>query len=168
MAHMEIDVARNAPVRGCRCRSRASRPFPRLTASPLDAASELLSGEDRLGIHPPRAREVVEEDRAVARPELVYVGGYIRRRIPDSVSIPAIRGQNLYESGGLAGQGCSGGPVILKRSTEENNWPVIGVYIGERLDPARGLFVSYAARMDDLLSWTPEVLGQSLLDESHT
>lgn len=109
--------------------------------------------------------EVVAEGLAKPRPSLVYVAGYIRRRMPTDADVPAIRGRHLHECGGLAGPGCSGGPVILRRLGDD--WPIIGVYLGERLAPDRGLFVSYAARADDLAEWVPGVLGQSLLNESH-
>lgn len=98
-------------------------------------------------------------------PELVYVEGYVRRRMPYNIELPAIRGRRLYECGGLAGRGCSGSPVISKKLSGEN-WPVIGVYIGERLDPERGLAVSFVVRLDDLADWKPKSLGRALRDAS--
>lgn len=111
-------------------------------------------------------RDLIVDDVAIERPELVFVSGYIRRRMPTDVAIPQVRGRALYESGGLAGQGCSGAPVILTRESRSGHWPVLGVYVGERIAVERGLFVSYAVRMDDIVSWEPAVLGRSLLAES--
>lgn len=112
-------------------------------------------------------REYVVDDRAVVRPELVYVSGYIRRRIPRFIDIPKVQGEDLYESGGVAGAGCSGAPVISARISDQQ-WPVIGVYLGQRVVVEEGVFVSYAAAFDRAANWTPEVLGCSILDESHT
>lgn len=103
-----------------------------------------------------------EQGQVVFRPDVVFVSGYIRRHL-SGVEIPRINGKELYELSGLAGQGCSGAPVIHNAG---GTWRVLGVYLGERLAADRGLFVSYAARMDNLADWTPELLGCNLVEES--
>jgi hypothetical protein len=111
-------------------------------------------------------RDLVIDDIAVERPELVFVSGYIRRRMPSDIEVPQVRGGVLYECGGLAGRGCSGAPVIRTDQVREGDWPVVGVYVGERIATDRGLFVSYAVRVDDVADWIPTVLGRSLLAEA--
>jgi hypothetical protein len=56
--------------------------------------------------------------------------------------------------------------VIRTDQVREGDWPVVGVYVGERIAADRGLFVSYAVRMDDVADWIPTVLGRSLLAEA--
>lgn len=86
--------------------------------------------------------------------------------MPRGVDVPRVRGSALYECGGLAGPGCSGAPVIRTDRVREGDWPVIGVYVGERIAVERGMFVSFAVRLDDLADWIPGVLGKTLLAES--
>jgi hypothetical protein len=111
--------------------------------------------------------ELVIDGVAAVRAELVYVGGYVRRRMPQDVAVPMVRGRKLYECGGLAGPGCSGAPVIRTSAVVAGHWPVIGVYVGERINVGDGVFVSYAVRIDDLAEWSPSGLGRSLLEESN-
>jgi hypothetical protein len=110
--------------------------------------------------------DLVVGDVAIPRPELVFVSGDVRRRVPADVRLPRVRGKALYELGGLAGQGCSGSPVILKNRARDRHWPVFGVYVGERIAVDRGLVVSYAVRIDDVCDWSPPVLGRSLFSET--
>lgn len=111
--------------------------------------------------------ELVTDGVAAVRPELVYVGGYVRRRMPQDVEVPMVRGRKLYECGGLAGPGCSGAPVIGTGGMAAGQWPVTGVYVGERINVGDGVFVSYAVRIDDLAEWSPPALGRSLVAESN-
>lgn len=112
--------------------------------------------------------DLVVGGTAVLRSELVFVSGYVRRRVPQDVEIPQVRGRALYECGGLAGPGCSGSPMILTNQIQDRHWPMFGLYVGERIASDRGLFVSYAVRMDDVLDWSPRVLGRPLDVESQT
>jgi hypothetical protein len=111
-------------------------------------------------------RDRVVDGVAGEHPELVFVNGYIRRRMPSDIDVPQVRGRALYECGGLAGRGCSGAPVIRTDQVRAGYWPVVGVYVGQRIAADRGMFVSYAVRLDDVADWIPTVLGQSLAAES--
>jgi trypsin-like peptidase len=106
------------------------------------------------------AYELVQQGRAVLRPDLIYNEGYIRRRISNEV--PQLRGRSFFELSEIAGQGCSGAP-IAKLSAPV--WDVIGVYVGERIND-RATSVSYAVREDAFRSWVPACMGVSVLDES--
>jgi hypothetical protein len=44
--------------------------------------------------------ELVVDGVGAVRPELVYVGGYVRRRMPQDVEVPMVRGRKVYECGG--------------------------------------------------------------------
>jgi hypothetical protein len=57
------------------------------------------------------AYEIVRDDRAQVRPDLVYSEGHVRRRIA-GVPLPKIRGTVFLELSGVAGGGCSGSPVF--------------------------------------------------------
>lgn len=108
------------------------------------------------------AREVVIEGRVRHRPDLVYVEGYVRRRI-SNLDLPRIRGTGLFELSDPGGSGCSGAPVI-KRGTGGGDWQVIGIYVGERSNDD-GIFVGYAVRADCFRDWSPSWLSQALADE---
>ncbi|MEU4918934.1 serine protease [Streptomyces parvus] len=92
--------------------------------------------------------EVVVNDRAGERPDLVYDEGYVRRRI--SWELPTIRGSRFLELSTVSGGGCSGAPVISRRPVDAGQeiWQVIGVYVGERR--AGDLAVGYAVRISDI------------------
>ncbi len=106
--------------------------------------------------------DIVEGGQSQERPDLVYIEGYIRRRMT-GISLPAIQGQNFYELSTSAGPGASGSPIILKHRRTAS-WNVIGVYVGERLGDG-GVQVGYAAREEDFRDWTPQLLkGRSLFE----
>jgi hypothetical protein len=60
------------------------------------------------------------------RPELIFDRGYVRRRIPRELPISMYRGRMFYELNIVAGEACSGSPVIVRRGTL---WDVVGVYV---------------------------------------
>jgi hypothetical protein len=92
----------------------------------------------------------------LARPDLAYSEGHIRRRLT-GITVHGILGARFYELSAIAGHGCSGGPVTLR--TPNMQWSVVGVYVGERLRPetvAEGRVVDsaysvgIATRVEDL------------------
>lgn len=94
-------------------------------------------------------------------PDLVYTAGYIKRRFDRELPFSIFRGKAHYELSAIAGSGCSGAPVIIKRPGE-STWEVIGLYTGEATDPYP---LGYAARMDALADWVPTLLGGPLKAE---
>jgi hypothetical protein len=56
--------------------------------------------------------------------------------------------------------------VLRIDEVRDGHWPVVGVYVGERMAVDRGLFVSYSVRMDDIADWVPRVLDRSLIAEA--
>jgi hypothetical protein len=82
--------------------------------------------------------EIVDEaisDVAKPRPDLVFSEGHVRRRISD-VPIRDIKGSRFFELSDAAGDGCSGSPLLDKRSQGADAWTLVGVYIGERVTSA--------------------------------
>lgn len=113
------------------------------------------------------AHELIEGHAVRFRPNLVYVEGYIRRRM-SGIPVPAIRGEHLFEVSTAAGLGASGSPLIDVSPGER--WDVVGVYVGQRVtegeDPVR---LGYAARADAFREWTPDLLaGRTVLDDSRS
>lgn len=97
--------------------------------------------------------EVVRNDVALARPDLVYSEGHVRRRI-SNIGLGHLQGTAFYELSAVAGRGCSGAPVTVDRAGV-SPWEVIGVYLGDRRNETEGLAVGYASRaehLQDLLS----------------
>ena len=105
----------------------------------------------------------IYEENGQDRPELIYTNGYVRRRISRKLPISIYRGTSFYELSEIAGDGCSGGPVIQKSTVGRLTWSVFGVYIGA----AAGDFKSsYAVRCEAFSEWTPSLLTRSILEES--
>lgn len=97
--------------------------------------------------------EVVVEGLVRPRPSLVYDEGYIRRRI--TWDLPGMRGTRFFELSTISGAGCSGAPVVCRRSWDvprdaEGSWQVVGVYIGERRSNRGDIAVGYAVRLADI------------------
>ena len=105
--------------------------------------------------------ELNDAGKAIGRPDMIYLQGYIRRRT--NHPIPYMRGTSLFELSQVGGTGCSGSPIF--KITTTNQWRVMGVYVGERLND-RGTSVSYAVREDAIRDWSPQILGHSLLVEA--
>jgi S1-C subfamily serine protease len=113
-------------------------------------------------------RELVAAGRVVMRPDLVYTQGYVRRRL-SSVPLDGIRGREFFELSEAAGPGSSGAPIIRRPLRRGAAWDLIGIYVAERSSRAREgatITVGYAVREDAVRDWRPEMLGQSVLDES--
>lgn len=111
--------------------------------------------------------DIVRDGRTQARPDLVYLEGYIRRPMT-GIPLPAIRGTRFFEVSTAAGPGASGSPLIKKHDMEVDSWRVIGVYVGERSSDS-GDRVGYVAREDAVRDWRPSLLGgASLLEASST
>jgi hypothetical protein len=115
----------------------------RLFGYPDDATYELLDG-----------------NKALMRPDLVYNEGYIRRRYVSP--LPSVEGTAFYELSEVAGSGASGAPVC---KFTHPVWEVIGIYVGERINE-RATSVSYAVREQAFRNWVPKILGKSILEES--
>ncbi len=97
-------------------------------------------------------------------PDLVFTTGYVRRRISRELPFSVYRGTAFYELSEVAGDGCSGGPVLKKKAALANGmWEVMGIYIGAG---DVGASVGYATRSDAFHDWVPTLLGRSVRDES--
>jgi len=105
--------------------------------------------------------EVVRNDVAAPRPDLVYTQGYVRRRLTD-IPLGHIRGSSFYELSDVAGAGCSGSPIFVR---ERPRWRVFGVYVGERRTEG-GSSVGYAVRSDAFADWQPEGLAHTVSAEA--
>jgi hypothetical protein len=103
------------------------------------------------------------EEHQLESPDLVYTSGYVRRRISKPLPVSIYRGTAFYEMSEVAGEGCSGGPVIARRSIGKSSWDVIGVYVAA-VDV--GFEASYAVRSDAFFSWCPKIIGCSVREES--
>ena len=108
--------------------------------------------------------DIVHDGKTQERPDLVYMEGYIRRRMT-GIPLPAIRGTRLFEVSTAAGPGASGSPLVAKPGIGMERWPVTGIYIGERSSDS-GDRVGYAARVEDVRDWRPPLLGGATLMEA--
>lgn len=91
--------------------------------------------------------EQVVHGRVLQRPSMVYSEGHIRRRLTD-VPLDRPAGRRFYELSTVAGAGCSGSPVTVRRPGDQ--WRVIGVYVGERRSESGDFAVGYATRIADI------------------
>lgn len=91
--------------------------------------------------------EQVVHGEAFQRPSMVYSEGHIRRRLTD-VPLDRPAGHRFYKLGTVAGAGCSGSPVTVRRSGGQ--WRVIGVYTGERRSESGDFAVGHATRIADV------------------
>ena len=119
---------------------------------------------DQFGYPVDALYDIVDERvmRVVPRPDMVFVQGYVRRRISQTMPIPKVKGDQFFEVSELAGQGCSGSPLYINNN---GIWDVIGIYVGERLVEG-GVMLGYAVREEAFRDWVPDVLGRSVLRES--
>lgn len=118
-------------------------------------------------------RHVAEEitkiiEGSLIGPELVFVQGYIRRRISRELTMRIFRGKQYYEVSETIGGGASGAPIILKNAIAgRQKWGCCGVYIGEK--EGEGVNVGYAVRAEAFSDWKPKILeGLSIMEESFT
>ena len=102
------------------------------------------------------------EESRLERPDLIYIRGYVRRRISRELPVSVYRGKNFYELSDMGGHGCSGGPVILRKRFG-SMWSVFGVYIG---DNSTGTPVGYAVRAESFENWQPSILTSTIREES--
>ena len=105
--------------------------------------------------------ELSDFGKAIGRPDMIYLQGYIRRRT--NHPIPNMRGKSFFELSQIGGSGCSGSPVF--KIDKLKKLRVMGIYVGERLNE-RGTSVSYAVREDAIREWSPRLLGHSILVEA--
>ncbi len=94
------------------------------------------------------------------RPDLIYSKGHVRRLISRELPFHIYRGSYFYELSAIAGDGCSGGPMVSLRNIKPPIDNVVGVYIGAQNKD--GL----AVRTERIASWVPELLGRSLREET--
>jgi hypothetical protein len=110
------------------------------------------------------AREGHPNGAPQVRPDLIFFSGYIRRRIGRELPISLFRGKMFYELSIVAGEACSGSPLIVRRGAL---WDVAGVYVGEETSsPAYA--VGYAAAADSFANWCPTIIGASIKCEAKT
>jgi hypothetical protein len=104
--------------------------------------------------------ELHNAGKVVARPDLVYNEGYVRRRY--SGALPGVKGCSFLELSEIAGSGASGSPLFR---VERGAPQVIGIYSLERLND-RSTSVSYAVREEVFREWAPSIVGRTLAAES--
>jgi hypothetical protein len=95
-------------------------------------------------------------------PDLVFLKGYVRRRLSRELHLSVFRGDRFYEVSEVGGACCSGAPLISARTLGGSTWRVFGVYIGEETSHRH---VGYAVRSEAFCHWVPDMLGHSVLDE---
>ncbi|MBS3694237.1 MULTISPECIES: S1 family peptidase [Rhodococcus] len=120
------------------------------------------SFEYRQWSYPEETAQELEKDGVIAlRPDLVYLQGYIRRRMQD-IPLFAIRGHSFYELSEPGVSGCSGSPVISREPSEI--WKVVGIFAGHRHSAQNGnaSSVGYAVRADAIHNWSPSLLGRCI------
>ena len=95
------------------------------------------------------------------RPDMIYSKGHVRRRITRELPSRIYRGASFYELSMIAGDGCSGAPMVSIRRKNQSAHGVVGIYVGAINS------VAYAVRLDGNISkWVPDLLGYSLEVES--
>ena len=97
-------------------------------------------------------------------PDLIYMKGYIRRRLSRPMQTGNIIGSEFFEISEAAGSCYSGAPVIPRQPRRTNE--VIGIYIGEET-AGRGA-VGIVVRCQNIAHWTPTLTGRRLADEKPT
>jgi len=70
----------------------------------------------------------------------------------------------FYELSIVAGEACSGSPLIVHRG---KLWDIVGIYVGEDVS-APAYAVGYAATSDIFADWVPSLLGTSIRVEAAT
>jgi hypothetical protein len=87
----------------------------------------------------------------MARPDLVYFQGYIKKRVSFKPGFSMIKGIGFYEINEYFQAGCSGSPVFVIKSPG-NVWDIIGIYVGDKQvnDSPR---LGYVLRNDQYSEW---------------
>jgi hypothetical protein len=96
------------------------------------------------------------------RPDLIYFQGYIRRRINSELPVGLLRGRAFYEVSQIGGGCASGAPITIRRANQQ--WQVIGIYIGEQTSDARRE-IGIVVRADAFHDWTPALIGKAISAE---
>lgn len=101
-----------------------------------------------------------ESNSSVIRPDLVYLQGYIRRRLNNKGIMPNVHSLSLYELSELGIGGCSGSPIVKYPTSVGSNWEVIGIYCAFRTTEMYGSKVQlgYAVRMETVYNWISDNL----------
>jgi hypothetical protein len=102
----------------------------------------------------------------LSAPDLVYLRGYVRRRI--SRPLIGLTGDAFLELSQPAYGGCSGGPLWTP-TTVGGPWLVSGIYLGflPVSDPSVPfLSVGYGVRDEGFRDWRPSIVGRGLVEEA--
>ena len=106
--------------------------------------------------------EMTIDSKAVSRPDLVFLKGYIRRRFANFDNSMLIKG-SLYELSEVGISGCSGSPIIRTNRPGDNNavWNVIGIYCSSRATEIEGykVQVGYAVRTATVYEWITNIIS---------
>lgn len=98
------------------------------------------------------------------RPSLARAGEqFIRHRISSALPMSVYRGHVFYEFCDIAGDGCSGGPVIKQQSVGQETWQIISIYIA--LHKLCGLQTAYSDRADGFSDWRLSILDRTVREE---
>ena len=123
------------------------------------AYPEVVAKERQNTVHPN------DPEASLVQPDLIYLQGYIRRRISRELPVAILRGNAFYEISQIGGACASGAPITLRAPGKQ--WLVVGIYIGEQTSDARRE-IGIVVRTDAILDWIPNILGTPLVDERHT
>lgn len=69
-----------------------------------------------------------ELEHGLPQPDLAYHQGYIIRRLTGFKDLP----NKLFEINLPLSKGFQGAPLLLKNKNKDNNWNLVGIYIGTR------------------------------------
>lgn len=108
----------------------------------------------------------LRDDHGLSAPDLVYLRGYVRRRI--SRRLKGLTGDAFIELSQPAYGGCSGGP-LWTATTIGGPWLLSGMYLGflPVSDPGVPfLSVGYGVRDEAFRDWKPSIVGRDLVTEA--
>jgi hypothetical protein len=111
-----------------------------------------------------------DEGTAPSTPQIVNTRTYVRRRVDNRNHGMQGGGGAFYELSPIAGDGCSGAPVIAYDAPGTKSYRVVGVYKGQRqMTSSAGITsaVGYATRSSDIGDWAPAMLGRPLAEEAN-
>lgn len=137
----------------------------------ISGAKEFASQEVMLWGYPERVAHEVRRESSDPflrengiNPDLIYMKGYIRRRLSRNMPTGNLIGSSFFEISEAAGSCYSGAPVCPRQPNRTSE--VIGIYIGEETAGRRD--VGIVVRCEAIADWVPALAGQKILDVNPT
>jgi hypothetical protein len=137
----------------------SGKSFLRLSSSPESSSFRYMQWS-----YPEEVvNELVEHGKVLNRPDLVYLEGYIRRRL-SGLPLLGIRGSSFYELSEPGTVGCSGSPIIDRNGGP--TWKVTGIFVGNRRTQIDNGYnaVGYAVRTESLAEWASYIIGKNVAE----